>query len=73
MEDRGRREGWSGNVLDWSAILRKFQQSQWGILNAKLPITGLPCLPGWPYLPVLVDSVTAWEPPTGSVAPEILW
>lgn len=31
------------------------------------------CLPGCPCLPVLVDSVSAWKPPTGSVASERMW
>ena len=39
MEDRGRKEGWAGNDLECGAILRKFQQSQRGILNPKLLIT----------------------------------
>ena len=43
---KGRKEGGIGRVLDCSAMLRKFRQIQWRVLDLKLPIREALYLPG---------------------------
>ena len=38
--EEGRKEGWAGSSADWGAVLGRFQQNHWGVLDPKVPITG---------------------------------
>ena len=42
----GGRGGWlSGRVLDSISILRKFGKADWEVLEPKVPIREVPCVP----------------------------